>query len=123
MTDFNVDPPTAMFGMAKAKDTVKVDITWVLQRQTPQPTAALDSTASAHREALTKVLQAYENARAALAKEDLGAAQKALADTNASANALASLDAQKLNDAAQAKWAQAAGSCAALRIAPARLRR
>jgi polyisoprenoid-binding protein YceI len=36
MTDFNVEPPTAMLGMIRSGDTVRVDVSWQLMARPPQ---------------------------------------------------------------------------------------
>lgn len=108
MTDFGIDPPRAMMGMARAANEVDVQITWILQRQTPQPTLPSDARSDAHRQAMSTVLKAYEQARAALAAGDLAKAQPALAQLSQGAEALAALDEETLSEAVRSDWASAA---------------
>ncbi|MEX0886378.1 MAG: YceI family protein [Phycisphaeraceae bacterium] len=128
MTDFGIDPPRAMMGMARAADEVEVQITWRLERATPQPIFPSGGDSAAHREAMTNVLDAYEAARAALAVDNLAEARAALGDAATAAEVLAGLDAAALDEGAQSTWnaaaqrlnAAASNAAAARTIAAAR---
>ena len=111
MTDFGIDPPRAMMGMARAADEVQVNITWELTRAAGQPTVPTDASSAAHRAAMSELLGAYAKARAALAAEDLGAVQTALGELN---DHVAALD--ELDDAALAPEAAEAWSAVAQRL-------
>lgn len=96
MTEFDIDPPTAMFGMARAKDDVTVTATWIVERRTPQPTIPEVETSTAHRKQMTQVLIAYGRAQQALASDDRSGAQDHLATLIDEVDALAQLDTEAL---------------------------
>ncbi|MFA9478134.1 YceI family protein [Phycisphaerales bacterium AB-hyl4] len=104
MTDFGIDPPRAMMGMARAADEVQVQISWIVKRQTPQPTVPSDAGSSEHQQAMSSVLDGYEQARAALAAGDQAQAQKALDELAQVVEALAVLDAEALDEAVRSDW-------------------
>lgn len=107
MTDFGIDPPRAMMGMARAADEVDVQVVWLVQRQTPQPTLPRDAGSSAHRQSMSEVLGAYERARAALAGGDVVEAQAALAALVEHAEALAALNDEVLSESVRDEWQSA----------------
>lgn len=116
MTDFGIDPPTAMFGMARAADQVTVKATWMVQRQTPQPTIPSFLAPAAYRQRVWRVLEAYGRAGQALAANAWPEPQRALEDLAASVALLVELDGSDLPEAQRAPWQEAA---ARLREAPA----
>jgi len=62
MTDFGIDPPTALAGTVTVYDQVTVDLTWTVVKQT----GARYSAPSAIRRTNTALLEDYEKARDAL---------------------------------------------------------
>ncbi|MFW6058685.1 MAG: YceI family protein [Phycisphaeraceae bacterium] len=96
MTDFDIDPPTAMLGMARAKDDVTVTATWTLQRRTPQPIIPEVDAPQAHRKQMTDILIAYGRAQQALADENHASAQTHFATLIEQVDALAAMDASEL---------------------------
>lgn len=106
MTDFNIDPPRAMLGMARAADDVEVEITWVLQRVTPEPTHARFDAGATEREAVGALVEAYDRSRSAMAAGALDEAHAAWDEVD---DAFETLEALELPDAdaeALEQWQQ-----------------
>lgn len=106
MTDFDIDPPRAMLGMARAKDDVTVTATWVVQRRTPAPTLPAIDAPAAQRQAMSAVMTAYEEARRAMVARELDEVHAALADLDEPLATLAALDDDAADDATLEQWQQ-----------------
>lgn len=104
MTDFKIDPPTAMLGMARAKDDVTVTATWILQRRTPQPTIPQVDAPAGHRKQMTQVLVAYGRAQQALARNDHASARRHLITLRERVDALLQLETDELPASLREAW-------------------
>lgn len=78
MTDFEIKPPTALGGFVSATDEVEVEIKWVLERQTPQPTMPRAALSEARRQAVSGIIDAYTEIRLALQESASGKIESSL---------------------------------------------
>lgn len=106
MTEFGIDPPRALMGMARAADDVDVDITWVVRRQTPQPTPPAIEAPSAQREAMTTLIKSYDAARRALAEGEVNRAHQALGDIDGAMGTLRALEDVSIPENLREQWQQ-----------------
>lgn len=99
MTQFKIDPPTAMLGMIKSGNKITVTVRWLLQRATPVGKAPATPADAAARQQLSDAVTACEAVGQALAKSDTAAAAKALAKLDEAVKTLANATPQSAGDA------------------------
>jgi hypothetical protein len=104
MTDFGINPPTALFGTLKTGNQLTIQFTWTLDRKTPMPHLPQYSASSEHRQAITKMVLSYLQAASALAGNQLPKAKEALTEVAKATEELSQLPAATLPEDAKKAW-------------------
>ena len=99
MTMFDIDPPTALLGMARAADEIDVEVTWIVERSTPQPTAPQADVPTEHRETVTALVDAYMMMYEGVRDLDRETAVEGVREGGQHVTALESLESDDLPDA------------------------
>ena len=106
MTMFNIDPPRAMLGAARAADEIDVEITWIVQRTTPQPTAPKAQVPDEHLKGVTELVDAYSAVFKGVSELDRDQVGAGVDSALANLESLEALDAEKLPEEIRTSWAR-----------------